>query len=52
MLRHTERTAQMFKALRNMGKSVFIITHDSELTEKCCTCEINLSDHKAALYAL
>lgn len=49
---HMEGTAQLFKKLRNMGKSIFIITHDRELIERCCTCEICVENHKAALYRL
>ena len=48
--RHMLSTAELFKDLRGMGKSVFIITHDSELIERCCTCELNIVGGKANLY--
>ena len=48
--RHMVSTAELFKSLRSMGKSVFIITHDSELIERCCTCELNIVGGKANLY--
>lgn len=38
--------------LRAMGKSIFIITHDRELIERCCTCELHTADGKANLYVL
>ena len=47
---HMVGTAELFKELRGMGKSVFIITHDNELIEKCCTCELNIVGGKAGLY--
>ena len=49
--RHMVGTAELFKELRDMGKSVFIITHDSELIERCCTCELNIVRGKADLYS-
>ncbi len=48
--KHMTGTAELFRALRSMGKSIFIITHDSELIERCCTCELNISGGKAGLY--
>ncbi len=47
---HMVGTAELFRELRNMGKSIFIITHDSELMEGCCTCELNIVGGKADLY--
>ncbi len=47
---HMTGTAELFKELRGMGKSVYIITHDNELIESCCTCELNIVDGKANLY--
>ncbi len=46
---HMTGTAALFKELRGMGKSVFIITHDNELIERCCTCELHIVDGKAAI---
>ncbi len=47
---HMTGTAELFKELCSMGKIVFIITHDNELIERCCTCELNIVDGKANLY--
>ena len=47
---HMTGTAELFKELRSMGKSVFIITHDNELIESCCTCELNIVGGKADVY--
>ncbi len=49
--RHMRETAELFRELRAMGKSIFIITHDRELIERCCTCELHIADGKATLYA-
>ncbi len=49
--RHMEGTAELFKELRGMGKSIFIITHDNELIESCCTCELRIAGGRACLYA-
>ncbi len=47
---HMVGTAKLFEELCSLGKSVFIITHDNELIERCCTCELNIADGKAGLY--
>ena len=49
---HMVSTAQLFKELRDMGKSIFIITHDRELIERCCNYELNVADRQAILYGL
>ena len=48
---HMAGTAELFKELQSIGKSIFIITHDNELIESCCTCELNIVGGKAELYA-
>ncbi len=42
--RHMVQTADLFKNLKTMGKSVFIITHDRELIDRCCTYELLIAD--------
>lgn len=49
---HMVSTAQLFKELRDMGKSIFIITHDRELIERCCNYEFYMADRQAILYGL
>lgn len=49
---HMVSTAQLFKELRDMGKSIFIITHDRELIERCCNYELYVADRQAILYGL
>lgn len=49
---HMVSTAQLFKELRDMGKSIFIITHDRELIELCCNYEFYVADRQAILYGL
>ncbi len=49
---HMVSTAQLFKELRDMGKSIFIITHDRELIERCCNYEFYVADRQAILYGL
>ncbi len=34
--RHMEEVAKILTKLQQMGKTLFIITHDPELIEKCC----------------
>ena len=48
---HMAGTAELFRELRSIGKSIFIITHDNELIESCCTCELRIAGGKAEVYA-
>ena len=48
---HMAGTAELFRELRSIGKSIFIITHDNELIESCCTCELRIAGGKAEMYA-
>ena len=50
--RHMIQTAECFKQLKSMGKSVLIISHDWELINKCCTYEMNFSQGRAFLYKM
>lgn len=50
--RHMKQTARLFQRLQEKGKSIFVITHDRELIEECCTCEWNIVDKKAFVYRL
>lgn len=50
--RHMLQTAECFKQLKSMGKSVLIISHDWELINKCCTYEMNFSQGRAFLYKM
>ena len=49
---HMVSTGLLFKELRDMGKSIFIITHDRELIERCCNYEFYVADRQAILYGL
>lgn len=33
---HMQQTAQLLKELKNIGKTVIVVTHDSELIQSCC----------------
>ena len=35
--RHMLETAQLFKQLQRMGRTILVVTHDSELIHACCT---------------
>ena len=35
--RHMIETAQLFEKLKQMGKTILVVTHDSELIHACCT---------------
>ena len=48
---HMAGTAELFKELQSIGKSIFIITHDNELIQRCCTCELNIVGGKAEVHA-
>lgn len=50
--RHMVQTAELFVRLKEMGKSIFIITHDMELIEKCCNYEIHIESGKAKVNQL
>ena len=50
--RHMVQTARLFAGLQAMGKSVLIITHDRELIQKCCTCEMVMTEAGARLYRI
>lgn len=41
-LRHMEMTAGLFRQLADMGKTVLVVTHDSELIACCCDSVVNL----------
>ena len=34
---HMQQTAQLFGELREQGRTILVVTHDSELIEACCT---------------
>ena len=39
---HMQQTAQLFRQLREQGRTILVVTHDSELIEACCTDIIRL----------
>ncbi len=41
---HMERTAELFLELKEMGKTIVIVTHDSELIELCCDAVIPIRE--------
>lgn len=42
--RHMMETAGLFKQLQQMGRTILVVTHDSELIHACCTRMIRLSE--------
>lgn len=46
--RHMMQTAELLRALRRGGKSVYVITHDPELIGECCTDILRLEDGRIA----
>ena len=39
---HMKETAALFEKLRNMGTTLLVVTHDSELIRACCTRKIGI----------
>ena len=39
---HMIETAELLKRLRNMGTTILVVTHDSELIHSCCTRKVSL----------
>ena len=39
---HMKETAALFEKLRNMGTTILVVTHDSELIRACCTRKIGI----------
>ena len=46
--RHMLQTAELLRALRRGGKSVYVITHDPELIAECCTDILRMEDGRIA----
>lgn len=46
-LTHMEQVASQLKSLRDMGKTVFVVTHDNELIQSCCDHLIRLEKGRA-----
>ncbi len=45
-LRHMEQTAELLQRLAQMGKTVIVVTHDSELIEACCEHVVTLGKER------
>ncbi len=39
-----ERTAELLKQLKDMGRTIVIVTHDSELIEACCDAVVSIGE--------
>ena len=46
--RHMMQTAELLRALRRGGKSVYVITHDPELIGECCSDILRMEDGRIA----
>ena len=42
--RYMIQTAELLGKVKAMGKSIFVITHDRELIDKCCSYEMRIKD--------
>ena len=42
--RHMQEVAQVLRDLQEMGKSIFVVTHDRELIQECCTDVIRIEN--------
>ena len=47
---HMLQIGQILRSLRQMGKTLIVVTHDRELIKECCDCEICLHDFNQILY--
>lgn len=49
--RHMQEVAQVLRDLQKMGKSIFVVTHDRELIQECCTDVIRIENKMIKNYA-
>ncbi|HAM16094.1 MAG TPA: ABC transporter, partial [Eggerthellaceae bacterium] len=46
--RHMQQTADLMKGLREMGKTLVVVTHDSEFIRSCCDCTLAIKNGRPA----
>ena len=46
--RHMQQTADLMKGLKEMGKTLVVVTHDSEFIRSCCDCTLAIKNGRPA----
>lgn len=43
-----QQTADLMKGLKEMGKTIVVVTHDSEFIRSCCDCALAIKNGRPA----